>query len=169
MTKPPASESRRGFLAVLAATLGAIPIVGAVIAAARAGLAPAHSELPDKIPLCRLDEVPADGAILERAVTFEMRRGPLVETVSRVVFVTRETDDSPPIAMLGECTHLSCPVQLRTVAQTEGENGPLRCPCHGGVFSRTGEVLDGPPPRPLRRLPLDIPAEPNGMIHLVGI
>jgi succinate dehydrogenase / fumarate reductase iron-sulfur subunit len=27
----------------------------------------------------------------------------------------------------------------------------FRCPCHGGNFDRQGNVLAGPPPRPLDR------------------
>lgn len=40
------------------------------------------------------------------------------------------------------CTHAACEVAYRGDA--------LRCPCHGGAFdAATGEVLAGPPPRPL--------------------
>ena len=40
-----------------------------------------------------------------------------------------------------KCTHLGCSLRL------VGEQ--LVCPCHGGRFSLRGEVLAGPPPRPL--------------------
>lgn len=46
----------------------------------------------------------------------------------------------------GTCTHLGCNVKWR-----EGE-GVFACPCHRGIYSMQGEVLSGPPPRPLRRL-----------------
>lgn len=40
------------------------------------------------------------------------------------------------------CTHAACEVAYR--------GGALRCPCHGGAFdAASGEVLAGPPPRPL--------------------
>ena len=46
-----------------------------------------------------------------------------------------------------KCTHLTCAVRYR-----EGE-GKIECPCHNGWFSAyTGEVLQGPPPRPLPQL-----------------
>jgi Rieske Fe-S protein len=44
------------------------------------------------------------------------------------------------------CTHLGCNVRWR------GEAGHFACPCHAGVFTREGEVVSGPPPKPLRRL-----------------
>lgn len=51
------------------------------------------------------------------------------------------------------CTHNSCPVFYRP-----DENG-LECRCHGGLFSITdGSVLQGPPPRPLPRILLEVRA-----------
>ena len=41
------------------------------------------------------------------------------------------------------CTHLSCRVSLKTDTLT------FVCPCHDAVFSATGAVISGPPPRPL--------------------
>ena len=46
----------------------------------------------------------------------------------------------------GTCTHLGCNVRW-----TEA-TGQFSCPCHRGIYSREGNVIDGPPPRPLRRL-----------------
>ena len=49
-----------------------------------------------------------------------------------------------------KCTHLSCPVHYSKA------NDRLECPCHeGGFSSKTGEVLYGPPPRPLDRIELE--------------
>lgn len=46
-----------------------------------------------------------------------------------------------------KCTHLTCAVRYR-----QDEN-KIECPCHNGWFSAdTGEVLQGPPPRPLPQL-----------------
>jgi Rieske Fe-S protein len=47
------------------------------------------------------------------------------------------------------CTHLACAVLWRP------EDNELHCPCHDGVFDpETGEVVAGPPPRPLPRVEL---------------
>lgn len=50
----------------------------------------------------------------------------------------------------GTCTHLGCMVQWQA-----GDNN-YACPCHQAVFARTGAVISGPPPRPLRKLDVKI-------------
>lgn len=58
-------------------------------------------------------------------------------------------DDGQFTAFSGKCTHLSCAVYWNT----DGKH--LLCPCHEGVFDpRTGEVLAGPPTRPLPTIEL---------------
>jgi nitrite reductase/ring-hydroxylating ferredoxin subunit len=50
-----------------------------------------------------------------------------------------------------KCTHLSCPVYF------EREHQRLECPCHEGAFNAlTGDVLYGPPPRPLDAVSLEV-------------
>ncbi len=46
-------------------------------------------------------------------------------------------------ALSNVCTHLGC--RVRWVA----DQGEFFCPCHGAVFSKDGQVVAGPPPRPL--------------------
>ncbi len=43
----------------------------------------------------------------------------------------------------GICTHLGCHVRW------EEEKQRFFCPCHKGVYDKTGKVISGPPPRPL--------------------
>jgi Rieske Fe-S protein len=50
-----------------------------------------------------------------------------------------------------KCTHLSCPVYFDRSQQR------LECPCHEGAFdAQTGDVLHGPPPRPLDTVRLEV-------------
>lgn len=49
-------------------------------------------------------------------------------------------------ALSATCTHLGCQVRW------DAEATRFRCPCHGGVFDANGQVLEGPPPRPLDRV-----------------
>ncbi len=41
------------------------------------------------------------------------------------------------------CSHLGCQVLW------DNKDKKFRCPCHGGVYDANGQVIDGPPPRPL--------------------
>lgn len=53
------------------------------------------------------------------------------------------------VAFSAICTHQGC-----TVAPAGQQ---LRCPCHGSVFAAaTGEVLEGPAPRPLPPVPVHV-------------
>jgi nitrite reductase/ring-hydroxylating ferredoxin subunit len=50
-----------------------------------------------------------------------------------------------------KCTHLSCPVYY------ERQRERLECPCHEGGFDvQSGNVLCGPPPRPLDQILLEV-------------
>jgi Rieske Fe-S protein len=63
----------------------------------------------------------------------------------QVVFLVR-TGDTEVTALSSTCTHLGCRVSW------DAEATSLKCPCHGGVFDRTGKVTAGPPPAPLPRI-----------------
>lgn len=50
-----------------------------------------------------------------------------------------------------KCTHLSCAVFYQP------GTGKIECPCHNGWFdAMTGEVLQGPPPRALPQLKVEV-------------
>jgi menaquinol-cytochrome c reductase iron-sulfur subunit len=66
----------------------------------------------------------------------------------QVVFLVRSGD--AVTALSSTCTHLGCRVSWSVESQE------LRCPCHGGVFDRTGAVKAGPPPTPLATFPTRI-------------
>jgi cytochrome b6-f complex iron-sulfur subunit len=48
------------------------------------------------------------------------------------------------------CTHLGCLVSWHR------PKGKFLCPCHGGQYDMEGNVADGPPPAPLKRLPMKV-------------
>lgn len=60
------------------------------------------------------------------------------------------------LALFERCTHLHCSVRWREDFRMSGREAPgfLVCPCHGGVFSSSGERVFGPPPRSLDTMPL---------------
>lgn len=47
-------------------------------------------------------------------------------------------------ALSATCTHLDCIVEYRP------DRGLIWCNCHNGQFDLSGQVVGGPPPRPLR-------------------
>jgi cytochrome b6-f complex iron-sulfur subunit len=57
------------------------------------------------------------------------------------------------IALSRVCTHLGCLVEYNRGKQR------LICPCHAGTFDLEGNVLSGPPPKPLSVIPLRIDGE----------
>lgn len=54
------------------------------------------------------------------------------------------------VALSAVCTHLGC------VVSWQEQSGEFLCPCHGGRFSATGQVLGGPPPKPLEQLSVTV-------------
>lgn len=58
-------------------------------------------------------------------------------------FVVR-TDAQRVIALSAVCTHVRC------ILQFDRERRGLACPCHDGRFDLAGNVLSGPPPKPLK-------------------
>ena len=78
----------------------------------------------------------------------------------RALAVRLPLPDGRLVGWSAVCTHLACAVLWRA------EDGQLECPCHDGVFDpATGEVVAGPPPRPLPRVRL---REDAGGIWAVG-
>jgi Rieske Fe-S protein len=51
------------------------------------------------------------------------------------------------------CPHLGC------ISRWEEESEVFHCPCHGAEFGPEGDVLAGPPPRPLDRLIVAVEGE----------
>jgi Rieske Fe-S protein len=72
-------------------------------------------------------------------------------TVTNRTFVT--VLDGSAVAFSPVCPHLGCLVNW------DGRATQFICPCHGGKYDKMGNVVAGPPPRPLTRLPLKITEE----------
>jgi len=57
-------------------------------------------------------------------------------------FVIRSNETSV-VALSAVCTHVRC------ILNVDREHRTIACPCHEGRFDLKGNVLSGPPPRPL--------------------
>ena len=56
------------------------------------------------------------------------------------------TPDGELNAFNAVCTHLDCTVQYKA------DTSQIWCACHNGFYDLHGNVVSGPPPRPLERL-----------------
>ncbi|GAB4541474.1 MAG: Rieske 2Fe-2S domain-containing protein [Anaerolineae bacterium] len=65
-----------------------------------------------------------------------------IERINRTVYAVTE-DNQVYNVFSDACTHLSCKVHW------EEERQAFVCPCHDGVFDIEGQVVAGPPPKPL--------------------
>ena len=70
----------------------------------------------------------------------------------------------PYIAFSGKCPHLGCGYKWRT-HKVLGQ--VFLCPCHLSIYDASGKVLDGPAPRPLDTLPIQVTA--NGEITVIDM
>jgi cytochrome b6-f complex iron-sulfur subunit len=81
-----------------------------------------------------LDDVPLNGY---KVVNYKEDKVILIRLDNRV------------IALSAICPHLGCLVKYRA-------EGFIQCPCHDGRFDFSGNVIAGPPPRPLVSYPVRI-------------
>jgi Rieske Fe-S protein len=82
----------------------------------------------------------------------QTQTGWIVNTEEKSVYIL-STDGRTFIAMSNICTHLGCRIRWIT------EKNQFFCPCHNGVFDISGNVVSGPPPRPLDRIEVKVEAD----------
>ena len=72
--------------------------------------------------------------------------------------------DMPYLAFSGKCPHLGCAYKWRK-HKILGQ--VFLCPCHLSIYDASGKVLDGPAPRPLDLLPIQVSA--NGDVQIIDM
>jgi Rieske Fe-S protein len=72
--------------------------------------------------------------------------------------------DVPYIAFSGKCPHLGCGFKWRK-HKVLGQ--VFLCPCHLSIYDAAGKVLDGPAPRPLDPLPIQVSA--SGEVQIIDM
>ncbi len=73
--------------------------------------------------------------------------------------------NSPFIGFSGKCPHLGCGYKWRRTKSNP--DGVFLCPCHLSLYDEAGKVIDGPAPRGLDILPLDVNSA--GEIKIIDI
>jgi Rieske Fe-S protein len=72
--------------------------------------------------------------------------------------------DMPYIAFSGKCPHLGCGFKWRKHKVL----GPVfLCPCHVSIYDASGRVIEGPAPRPLDPLPIQVSA--SGEVQIIDM
>jgi Rieske Fe-S protein len=72
--------------------------------------------------------------------------------------------DVPYVAFSGKCPHLGCGFKWR---QHKVLGQVFLCPCHLSIYDAAGTVLDGPAPRPLDPLPIQVSA--SGEVQIIDM
>lgn len=150
--KPPGyfegeSLTRRKVFTVASQAVGGAAIAVVILPALGFAIAPVFDKPEeDWQPVGPLADFAADTYL---AVVITIVPG-IGEAGKSTVYVRRgapDLEENPDevIAISTRCAHLGCPVRFFEAA------GNFICPCHGGVYGFQGEVLGGPPPRPLDR------------------
>ena len=76
--------------------------------------------------------------------------GAVIMEEAHQVYVMRFSDGFRAISAV--CTHLGC------ITRYQPDDNCIACPCHGSRFSLDGEVMEGPAPRALPWLRVDLTA-----------
>lgn len=156
--EPASSMGRRGFLGLVTWAIGGVISLGFAIPGLAYLLGPALRKQEEQwIPLGATAKVELGTPTLFKA-SVRRQTGWIVNEEQLTVFVlTRDGRDFS--AMSNICTHLGC--RVRWIA----DQSQFFCPCHNGVFDAEGNVLAGPPPRPLDRYPVKVE---NDQLYILG-
>ena len=129
------------------ATLASAAVLG--IPSARFAAGKSLEQRPEHwVPIGAPEKLPPDDFT---RVVYEFRTKDAWREVKRegliyVQPVRRAGASGQFLALSAVCTHLGCNVRWSK------ETSRFACPCHAGFYNAAGEVISGPPPRPLRAL-----------------
>jgi len=150
---------RRSFVKIVTSILGTTMAAIVGLPMIQFFISPAlnKSTSDDWISLGSLENYPLD---IPTPFSFNLTRvnGWERSSQSYGAFVLRQSG-SDVIVFSDVCTHLSCRVSW------DPEKEKYYCPCHAAFFDKYGEVISGPPPRPLDRYETKM-EEDQLLIHL---
>jgi menaquinol-cytochrome c reductase iron-sulfur subunit len=141
---------RRGFLGLVTWAVGVLIGAGIGIPAIAYIVGPALKDegTQEWIPVGTTSKVELGTPTLFKA-NIERTTGWIVNQEEVSAYVLTE-DGRNFIAMSNICTHLGC--RVRWIAEQQS----FFCPCHNGVFDKEGNVVSGPPPKPLDRFDVKV-------------
>jgi Rieske Fe-S protein len=95
-----------------------------------------------------------DSVVAGRVTDFKPNTGTVLKFGARPALLIR-TPDGEFRAFTGVCTHLDCTVQYKA------DTSQIWCACHNGLYDLSGQVVSGPPPRPLDVFSVRLRGEPG--------
>lgn len=104
--------------------------------------------------------VKATSSVLEKV--YQGKDMEFRDTAGKPVWTNKK--DMPYLAFSGKCPHLGCAYKWRK-HKVLGQ--VFLCPCHLSIYDASGKVLDGPAPRPLDLLPIQVSA--NGEVQIIDM
>ena len=99
-------------------------------------------------------EPATDSIIAGKISEFKTNSGVLLKFGSKPAILIR-TSDGQFRAFSAVCTHLDCTVQFKS------DTSQIWCACHNGLYDLSGQVVSGPPPRPLDTFAVNLRGEPG--------
>ncbi|MCH7905520.1 MAG: ubiquinol-cytochrome c reductase iron-sulfur subunit [Armatimonadetes bacterium] len=143
------NPTRRGFLSWMSGLIYTglfLGVVGPIAAFVGDPLKKRRGEVTWS-PVLKADDL-ADGETREVSFDLDVKQGYVTTRRTYHVYVHKSPDGLK--ALDPTCTHLGCRVKFSQ------EEGKYLCPCHGGIFDQDGNVVSGPPPKPLDRRPVKV-------------
>ena len=140
-----------GFLGTVMGIVIGLPAIGYIISPARN-----IKKKEGWIPLGPVEQIPVGIPTLLNFTISQVNGWEKTVTTYGVYVLISE--DNQILALSNICTHLSCRVNWKDETQT------YACPCHAAGFDINGDVVDGPPPRPLQSFPVEV--DENGILSV---
>ena len=104
--------------------------------------------------------VKATPAVLEKV--YQGKDMEFLDTDGKAIWTNKQ--NIPYLAFSGKCPHLGCAYKWRK-HKILGQ--VFLCPCHLSIYDASGQVLDGPAPRPLDLLPIQVSA--SGEVQIIDM
>jgi menaquinol-cytochrome c reductase iron-sulfur subunit len=144
------SISRRDFLGIATWAIGGLISLGMGIPAIAYIIGPAlkRVESQEWIRLGAASKVEIGVPTLFKT-KIERQTGWITSETELSIYVITE-NGRDFAAMSNVCTHLGCRVRWNA------DQEQFFCPCHNAVFDKDGNVVAGPPPRPLDRYEINV-------------
>ena len=99
-------------------------------------------------------EPATDSVVAGKIAEFKPNTGAVVKFGTKPAILVR-TSEGEFRAFTAVCTHLECTVQYKP------DTSQIWCACHNGMYDLTGNVVSGPPPRPLEAFKVNLRGEPG--------